>query len=277
MMQTEAGIIEHATRWLSDMALPVWASQGVDSRTGAFHERLLPDGTPDIAVSKRVRVQARQIYVYSHAAALGYYPAGADVALRAFHALMSTAHAPDGYPGFVHLLTPVGGVADARRDTVDHVFLVLAFSWLTRATDDTQVRAALEATLRFIDDYLTLPDSSLREGWPQTEPRRQLPHMHGFEAMLALHEALGHPEALLRAAIFRHLFEARFVDPATDTIIENFTSHWVPLKDWRDENVSPGLQAEWCWMLRRHEQLANLPTSPVARRLFDKARQHADA
>ena len=50
---------------------------------GGFHDRLGLDGAP-VAAAKRVRVQARQAYVYATAAERGWAP-GAEAASR--HAL----------------------------------------------------------------------------------------------------------------------------------------------------------------------------------------------
>lgn len=264
--------------WLKEIAFPFWTEWGFDAQQLAFHERLSQDGSPDRRVPRRVRVQARQIYVFSHAAVRGIYPQGADLALRAFERLLATAYRPDGLPGYVHLLTPDGGVADARRDSTDHLFLVLALAWLARATGDAQVRARLEALLDYIDEAFTLPDGSLRtEAGRDDLPRLQLPHMHGFEAMLALHAALAHPKALPRAAQLRRIFEQRFYDAGSATLIERLQPDGSRPEHWQQEDIAPGLQAEWCWMLRRHEQLTGMAPDLRATRMFEVARRSADA
>ena len=45
-------------------------------------------------------------------------------------------------------------------------------------------------------------------------PRRQNPHMHLLEALLALHVATGEKNWLRRAGALVDLFKRRFVDPA---------------------------------------------------------------
>src|SRR3546814_3490592 len=57
--------------WASDVLLPFWATAGFDSRHGAFVEKFAPDGAPSSEDYTRVRVQARQIFVFSHAPARG--------------------------------------------------------------------------------------------------------------------------------------------------------------------------------------------------------------
>lgn len=76
--------VTYAKNWLLDKALPLWATKGADTATGAFYERLNTDGSPDFKASTRIRVLARQIYVYAHAADMGWFPEGKQVALRGF-------------------------------------------------------------------------------------------------------------------------------------------------------------------------------------------------
>ena len=59
------------TAWCKT-ALAYWAQNGCDPRGGAY-EHLFMDGTPDADHLRRVRVQARYVYVYAHAAHLGWY------------------------------------------------------------------------------------------------------------------------------------------------------------------------------------------------------------
>src|ERR1700758_1753163 len=68
--------------WTKDTALPFWGTVGVDAARGGFHERLDLAGKPVVDVSKRLMVQGRQLYVYSNAALLGWYPDGRKLADR---------------------------------------------------------------------------------------------------------------------------------------------------------------------------------------------------
>ncbi|WP_052214036.1 AGE family epimerase/isomerase [Belnapia sp. F-4-1] len=250
-------------RWMKGTVLPYWATEGYDAAAGLFQERLFPDGRPDAGAVRRVRVQARQIYVYAHAAVIGWYPAGAGLALRTFDRLVGIAHAPDGQGGFAHSVTPEGQVVSPLRDAYDHAFLVLACAWLLRATGETRIRDVLEAVLGFVDARMTAADGSLLEGVPPSLPRRQNPQMHWYEAMLALMEA-GFPGAAERAARHRALFETRFYDAATGSLGEYFTDDWAPAPGLDGRILEPGHHAEWAWLLRRHQALAGLPHSPVA-------------
>ena len=266
--------------WISGTALPFWATTGFNHRLGAFEEVVDLEGRPDAAASHRIRSQARQIYVYAHAAHLGWYRHGLPQALQAFDFLQARAHAPDGQPGWVHLLTPQGGVANPLRDTYDTAFLLLAFCWLAKATGEPRVHAAVGEVLAFIDAHLTAPDGSLYEGIPRTLPRRQNPHMHMYEAMLALHETLAHPEALPRAANLLQLMQSRFMHRETGTLGEFFDDNWALAADGTGDSIEPGHQAEWVWLLRWHQKLAgqgkDAAIDALVAQLMSNARRNAE-
>jgi mannose-6-phosphate isomerase len=255
---------------MTGTVLPYWGTVGYDTAAGLFQERLFPDGRPDVGAVRRVRVQARQIYVYAHAAVIGWYPEGAALALGAYDRLVEVAHEPDGRRGFVHSVTPEGQVVSPLRDAYDHAFLVLAFAWLLRATGEARIRVILDAVLGFVDAEMTAPDGSLLEGVPPSLPRRQNPQMHWYEAMLALMEA-GVFDAAERAMRHRKLFETRLYDAATGSLGEYFTDNWAPAPGLDGAILEPGHHAEWVWLLRRHEALANLPRSEIAGALLDEA------
>jgi mannose/cellobiose epimerase-like protein (N-acyl-D-glucosamine 2-epimerase family) len=272
---SSATIIADLKNWMTGTALPFWATTGFNHRLGAFEEVLDLEGRPDSAAHHRIRSQARQIYVYAHAAHLGWYKDGLPQALRAFDFLQARAHAPDGQPGWVHLLTPAGGISNPLRDTYDTAFLLLAFCWLAKVTGEARVHAAVNDVLAFIDAALTAPDGSLHEGVPRTLPRRQNPHMHMYEAMLALHETLDHPEALPRAASLLKLMQTRFIDPETGTLGEFFDNGWALAADETGDSIEPGHQAEWVWLLRRHQKLAGLGADVVIDRLVAQLLRNA--
>ena len=262
--------------WATDVALPLWATTGFDAARGGFHERLHLNGTPDHDAPRRTRVQARQIYVFAHAAVLGWYPEGLGVALRAFEFMLERRRAPDGARGYVRVLTPDGTVADASRDLYDHAFILLALGWLARATGDAQIAALIDEILAFLDEDLAAGDGTFHEGIPRTEPRRQNPHMHLFEVMLGLHQTIGHPEALTRAAGLRNLLVNTFLDAQTHTLRENFTEDWRPSPGEDGDLREPGHHAEWVWLIRTHERLTDQPPDPLARTLLDQATATAE-
>jgi mannose/cellobiose epimerase-like protein (N-acyl-D-glucosamine 2-epimerase family) len=260
--------------WLCDAALPLWADAGYDRAAGGFVERLRWDGSPDRDAPKRVRVQARQIYVFAHAALTGLAADGAALAEAGWEHLSRHA-CPDGVEhGFVHLLARDGRVLDARRDTYDHAFVLFALAWLHRATGREDVRAAMVAVDRFVHTRLRHPggggfatDASGGGGLEQN------PHMHLFEAALAAFEATGDARFLERAAHLHALFRDRMFDPAHGVLREHFDAEWRPLPG-RGDRVEPGHQCEWVWLLAWHARLTGAPLAAEAERLAAFVARH---
>lgn len=269
-------IVTGLKHWLQNDALPFWASAGRDARSGLFRERFHADRTPDLAAPLRVRVQFRQIYCLSHAAVLGWFPQGAEIALAAWEATRKHFWNAKDDGGFFHILSADGAVSDSRHDSYDHAFAVLALSWLARATGERRLLDSLDELLAYIDKRLTDADGILLEGDPHGLPRRQNPQMHWFEAMLAMHDAVAHPQALARAAHYRRLFGNVLFDRATNTLGEYFTEAFKPAPGEAGGSVEPGHQAEWTWLLRSHERFVGLPPSREAAILLDTALATAD-
>lgn len=260
-------------RWMVERALPLWAGAGRDA-AGAFHERLTLDGAPDSAAIRRVRVQFRQIYVYAAADLLGLHPGGADIALAAFDRIRQDAWAADGQPGWAHLLNPDRTVLDGRRDAYDQAFALFAMAWLWRAKPTAEVASAIAETLAFVDDGL----SARSGGWWERageddggdgDLRRQNPHMHALEAMLALYEATGERAYLDRAREIYHLFAARFYDWPSAVVIEYFDADWRRAPD-AHQRIEPGHMAEWVYLIREYERLTGEPVAQIADPLFAK-------
>ena len=271
-----AAVAADLRRFIIEEALPLWAGPGRDRRHGGVHERLHLDGTPDLRAAKRLRVQARQIYVYAHADALGWYPGGQAVAFDILEFMLAAGRAPDGRPGYVHLLTPEGAVADARRDAYDHMFVLLSLTWLARASGDAQVHRLVDETLGLIEALFDDGAGGLIESVPPALPRRQNPHMHAFEAMLALHETLSHEAAAPRIARLRELLEHHFLCAETGLLLEHFDAALGRLATPEGDVVEPGHMVEWAWLLRRHEAMFGLPRGSLASRMLDDGLRFAD-
>jgi mannose-6-phosphate isomerase len=263
-------IARKLVEWMQADALPLWSRKGWDEKKGGFHERLTFEGRPDHAAQRRLRVQWRQIYVLAHASLLGWAD-GLKLAFKGLEHVLERAWSPDGRPGFVHVLDADGSVALAKRDSYDHAFALLALSWLARASGDSQVRSLLELVLEFVDQHLTDENGMLIEAVPPELPRRQNPHMHMFEAYLALAETIGHPEGMARATRFRRLLESRFMDRETSLLLEFFDDRWKPVVEDGASLVEPGHMAEWVWLIRKFERQSGEKPSPVATHFLGSA------
>jgi mannose-6-phosphate isomerase len=259
--------------WMIEEALPFWWEHGADPE-GGFYEAVAFDGTPCRDSVRRVRVQARQAYVYAHADALGWGRLGRAPSDHAFDHLLDKAArgkpGTEGFDGFVHRLAPDGAVADDRRDLYDHAFVLLACAYRIRAYDDERARAVADATLGFIDRTMTHPAGGYAEGVPPSSPRRQNPHMHLFEALLALHEATGESAYLARAEAIHDLFTRHFHDAGDSVILEFFTDEWG-VDPERGSGLEPGHHAEWCWLLDRFEGMGGCRSGDVIEALLATA------
>lgn len=267
-------IVSASKAFMVERCLPLWASRGWDARRGGFVERLDKDGAADLDAPRRVRVQARQIYSFATAELLQWRPGAGRLALEGLEFLLKTARSPDGKPGYVHVITADGAVANPLRDTYDHAFVLLALAAVWRIEKDTQILAEIDAVMAFLDGALASKHGGFAEGVPETLPRRQNPHMHLLEAMLALYEATSNRSFLARADRLHDLFARRFFDPESGTLGEYFTQEWQRMAG--PGEVEPGHQAEWVWLLKWYERLSGKPTGEHRAVLLRSALRYSD-
>lgn len=251
-------------------ALPLWARIGVDREYGGFLEEVDFRGEPTSVDFKRVRVTCRQIYVFSHAALLGWSE-GAALSLRGYDYLLRKARRADG--GFVRLLTRQGDVKDATPDLYDISFALLALAWRYRLTGDEDVRSLAAETLTYVREHMRGPGEGFWQWLPPTGPRLQNPHMHLTEACLAAFEAFGEDIYLQQArdliALFRHkLFDGR-------TLGERFNDHWTRVSGEEGRRIEPGHAYEWVWILSRYQMLTNEQVTDIAIALTGFAEKYA--
>jgi mannose-6-phosphate isomerase len=261
----KCSIIEHS--------LPLWGSTGWDSSKGGFIERLDGKGQADHTAPRRTRVQARQIYCFAHAAKMGWYPEGREIALKGLDHLLKKAKSPDGKPGFVHLLTSDGEVSDARRDTYDHAFVLLALATVYQLGPNSQIRMEIDEVLAFLDTQLRSSSGGFMEGVPPVMPRRQNPHMHLFEAMIALFDVTHDARFQNRAGEIFSLFISNFYDPQSQILGEYFEDDWSRIQP---VCVEPGHLAEWAWLLKGFERITGCPTAAYRSALLASALRYRD-
>ncbi|MGF1594394.1 MAG: AGE family epimerase/isomerase [Kiloniellaceae bacterium] len=267
--------------WLRDILLPFWATRGFDSRHGAFVEKFEASGEPSDDDYTRVRVQARQIFVFSHAARCGLGGPGLGGLERARSAFaFLEAHAWDREEGgWFHRLRRSGPPLDRRKDCYDHAFLLLAMAALYRAGGDAAVLERAAETAGFLDRALRRRRGDAFDGYAEHAvpagaavplPRRQNPHMHLLEAFLALYEASGDPSWRDRAAGILDLFHRRFLQDGQ--LAEFFDRDWREVPQQGRRLREPGHFFEWTWLLQRHATLCGDDTAASAMRpLYDWA------
>lgn len=266
-------IVDTLRALMIDHALPLWAGQGWDDGRGGFVDRLRSDGSADLEAPRRLLVQARQIYCFAKAAQLGWYPAGRSIALRGLDYMLTKAKSPDGKPGFATLLAADGAAISTRRDTYDHAFVLLALAAVFQLDHDAQVRTEIDTVLEFLDGDLKSVHGGYLEGIPAALPRRQNPHMHLFEAMIALFDATHDVAFQNRAGQLFSLFLAHFFDKHAGVLCEYFEDDWSRILP---ASIEPGHHAEWVWLLKGFERTTGCPTGKYRSALLDSAMHYRD-
>jgi mannose/cellobiose epimerase-like protein (N-acyl-D-glucosamine 2-epimerase family) len=256
-----------------ERALPLWAATGFDEANGFFHERLEFSGEPSKDVPRRLIVQARQIVVYSRASLVNWNSHGKKLALRAFEGVCQRYRSPDGNPGWIFSVDPSGRPTDNTRDLYTHAFVLYMLAWLYRLAGDLSFLSLADGTLSEMDQIFS---SGSGPGLLSKVPgpknlREQNPHMHLLEALLALAEASGMERYLSRANALVDLFDLALVDSATGTVREVFDENWKPDRAVGENQVEPGHQMEWAWLLREWERLTGSPADERVGRLVAHA------
>jgi mannose/cellobiose epimerase-like protein (N-acyl-D-glucosamine 2-epimerase family) len=261
--------------WAKDTALPFWAAVGVDAARGGFHERLDLAGRPVVDVPKRLMVQGRQLYVYSHAASLGWFPEGRQLADRCAAYMLDKFYRADGKPGWIYSRAPDGSLGNPTRDGYAHAFALFGLSWYHRLTGDTQVTSVIDATIAYLDDAFAAKGGGYLDAVPPPDAiRRQNPHMHLFEAFIALSEALGAARYLGHATAMFELFASRFFQPSSGALCEYMDDALAPLPGAKGRICEPGHHYEWIWLLRRYQRLSGRDVEPYCAALYRHADQY---
>jgi len=250
--------------WVREAALPFWASQAQDL-DGSWYEHLKLDKSPDAEAIRRLRVQARQVYVYALADRLGWYEGARQVADSTFDFMISKGYQPDGKPGFIHLLNPDYSVNSDRRDLYDHAFYLLACANVGKRGDK------IAKEILVLMKKWEAPGGGWIEGEPATLPRRQNPHMHLFEASMAYYELSGDKSWLTITAKVFEIFKNHIFDPKNHIVREFFNMDWSYSSGPEGDSAEPGHGVEWVWLLGQYQRLTGIDTSRYAQLLYDRA------
>lgn len=268
--------------WLFTELLPVWAATADEVR-GGFAERLDLRGVPDPDAPKRLRVQARQIYVFSHAAQID--PDTARVAR--WQALagegfnnMRCRYWRGPRRGWARAVRPDGRAHDDSVESYDIAFVLFACGWHYTSSGNKIALDVARESLQFLDNHMAAQRggylSALRDGArDEGAALSQNPHMHLLEALLVLYRATG--DCLFRdhARQIFALFRDSFFDPVTGSLGEAFAPDWRPSSGAEGTRVEPGHHFEWHWLLHDYARQIGAPEArEVARALFDFAQAY---
>lgn len=262
------------TEWGLETCLPFWLENGWDSAHGGFFECLDLSGRGITAAERRVRVQARQIYVQARSSMVGF-AADLELAREGYDLLRARAFEQGGMPGWAHALDARGAVIDERRDLYDHAFILLAQASLFKATSDRRYHTDAQQLLAFLDERMKASGPGYVEAiGGAVLPRRQNPHMHLFEAMLALHEAAPDSDTGERLDALAGLARTVFIDDEAGVLREFFSADWSAYPGPAGDTVEPGHLCEWVWLLSEYERLGGAGSEAIRDRLYNTARQY---
>lgn len=255
---------ESIRSWMFDQALPFWATHGLDLDNGGYVEQLTLAGQDAGVDFKRSRVAGRQVYVFSHAAVMGW-KAGIELAAPGMDFLATRAwQGPDR--GFARTLARTGEVLDGAADLYDHAFALFGFAWRHRATKDAASREWMHRTLDYVEEHMAHPGglgfwhALPPEGW-----RLQNPHMHFTEACLAAHEATGEARFAEASRRLVDLFRTKLFDIRTGTLGEYFDDDWSRAPGMEGRIVEPGHLMEWSWILNQARKQLGMDVGPEIR------------
>lgn len=258
-------------QWIEKDALPLWSTRGIHPENGASYERLLPNGQPDFKASTRVRVQSRQAFFFAAAYDRGWLAQGKDIAIRIMHLVRNEARHPTADAGFCHLWNADWQITDIKQDLYDHAFHLLALGWCYRVSKDSDYLLEAKHIIQHLDTQFGAANGGWYEGDYQYDCRRQNPHMHLFEAFMALYEASGDASFLSRASEMFGLFQAHFFDEKQQVLFEFFDDDWRLLQNKKGQQVEPGHLLEWVWLVDWYSRLTGRPVKHYADALYQSA------
>lgn len=243
---------ERCREWLRDAHLPLWAKYGIDRAGWGFHERLDAESlAPTGPDQRRSMVCARQLYLWSAASKAFGLSDHRDLTERAYQTLVERF--PDRENGgWVFSLKSDGSLLDGRKDFYAHAFILFALAhYAGVGTQRTEALMLARVTWALMQKKLMLPT-----GWLAHEAAAdwridrqdlvQNPHMHLFEALLALAavDPAGGYDRDARALV--DLFKTRLY---AGNLGEFFDADGKI--DGQAGNIlEPGHHFEWAWLLR---------------------------
>lgn len=262
---------EAVRTWLFDQALPFWAAHGSDAPGLGFLEQLTLEGGTKDPGFKRVRTQARQVYVFAHAHMLGWNGPADVLSRNGWTFLHDHARLPGG--GWAKTLSRDGQVVDCTLDLYDQAFVIYALAWRRMAFGDADALSLAHGTLDAIETRLGSPHGrGFRAAAPDPGELVQNPHMHLLEASLAWVEATGDPRFRAVAERIVDLALEAFVDVSDGMLVEFFDDDWRPVSGARGFLAEPGHQYEWVWLLGKASRLLSRDLEAPARALYSFAR-----
>lgn len=233
-----------ARDWLFEAAFPFWFEHGIDRVHGGFHDTVGLDGAR-IGGFKRTMVQARQVYCFAQAGRMGWGGPWREAVETGLDTLERRCRHADF--GFIHSLNEDRSPLETRRDLYDQAFVALGWVHAATVLDRPGLARQARDLLAAVDAHWSDRHGGYFEGEFQAQPpRRQNPHMHLFEASVALAGSrFAQAGDSARVASLANLFGKRLMQ-SNGCLPEMFDARWTPLAAGIAE---PGHHFEWIWLL----------------------------
>ena len=254
--------------WLERSALPLWWAAGADHARGGFFELLDQQGRP-VPAPRRMRVQARQAFVYATAGLAGWTGPWRTAVAHGLNALAERYRRPDGL--YRTLADDDGAQLDERAFLYDQAFVLLALAAAAKAGVEPRRCTANAAELRgTLCERFSRPGGGFLEQEQRGSTFQSNPHMHLLEAALAWCEADGDREWESLADSIVRICLVHFIDAESGMLREFFDEAGAPIGGFPGRIIEPGHQFEWAWLLSRWaERRGDAAAENAGRRLFD--------
>jgi mannose/cellobiose epimerase-like protein (N-acyl-D-glucosamine 2-epimerase family) len=251
-----------------------WAEAGWDRERSGFHEKLDAALRPVPGGRRRLLTCARQLYLWSRGPAIAGLPPRRDLADAAYHYLRDRFR-DRRHGGFWFSVDLDGQPLDRRKDLYGHAFVLFALAHYHACFGDPAALELARETDDMLRRHLVLPQgwlaASAEADWRQPETAlAQNPHMHLFEAYLALGDVDRDPRWRQGTDEMVALFTARLFDAGPGVLGEFYDQRGVPHPE-TGGIVEPGHHFEWSWLLQIDAEQRSARPNPAAERLFDWA------
>jgi mannose/cellobiose epimerase-like protein (N-acyl-D-glucosamine 2-epimerase family) len=256
---------------LFDDILPLSSVIGMDRTAGGFCESLSVGGNVP-QVTRRVRVTARQIYVFAEASKLGFNFTVSRFCIQHAYNFLKDHSSDEGL--IHHTITPNGTLLDEGFDLYDQAFMLLAMASAYEHLQDDLYQKEAYKLLRAITKNFKHPFGGFVDRSDKPFPMRANPHMHLFEAAMAWMAIDNDPVWRQLADEIVHLCVTYFYDPAKTALRETFNADWVAIEDQGRCRVEPGHHYEWAWLLMRWEKATGAKAGNVPYALINFAERY---
>jgi mannose-6-phosphate isomerase len=265
--------IKDCQDYLFNKLLSQWLKHGIHPEIGYSYESLNHDWSVNHVGRIRLLTQCRQLYTFSHAYIETKDKQWLDPIKPLFNFIVSHYWIDDTW---IFSLNDDLSIKDKHSDCYTLAFVLLAFSYYFKATNDKQALEFIEHTHLFLQDKMACENGGFLEEYPRNEVlvRRQNPHMHLLEGYLAAYKVTHKKVYKNEIKKLLNLMAEYFYDMKSNNLIEYFNDDWSA-NETLSMKIEPGHHFEWVWLLH---QTANIfPEESyldLAEALWSKARRY---